>query len=169
MLSLHLSNPVVRNRIRTRLPILFILAALLLAAFFLIGSGTLEAQAASTMVAYDMVGSTSQNLVSYTDDPAIPFSSPGDGFNKFMRGVSPTIPFSATLTSRFRPSITSMSGPSTTSPTMKACHWRFSTRTSPIPLSAPSRMRRARQREGSLSSTRTTRSYSAWSSMPIRT
>ena len=41
-----------------------------------------------------MVGSASQNLISFTDDPAIPFTSAADGFNKFQRGVSPTIPFS---------------------------------------------------------------------------
>ncbi len=45
------------------------------------------------VVAYDMVGSTSQNLLSFTDDPAIPFTSAGDGFNKFQRGVSASIPF----------------------------------------------------------------------------
>ena len=39
-------------------------------------------------IAFDMLGSTSQNLVSFTDDPAIPFTSAGDGFNKFQRGVS---------------------------------------------------------------------------------
>ncbi|MGB5174190.1 MAG: hypothetical protein WBQ30_05560, partial [Thermoanaerobaculia bacterium] len=44
-------------------------------------------------IAFDMVGSTSQNLVSFTDDPAIPFTSAGDGFNKFQRGVSVSIPF----------------------------------------------------------------------------
>ena len=49
--------------------------------------------AAPIAVAYDMVGSTGQNLISFTDDPAIPFTSPADGFNKFQRGVSPTIPF----------------------------------------------------------------------------
>ena len=45
------------------------------------------------VIAYDMVGSASQNLVSFTDDPAIPFTSSGDGFNKFQRGVSASIPF----------------------------------------------------------------------------
>jgi predicted extracellular nuclease len=45
------------------------------------------------IVAFDMVGSASQNLVSFTDDPAIPFGSAGDGFNKFQRGVSSSIPF----------------------------------------------------------------------------
>ena len=51
------------------------------------------AQAEPTPIAYDMVDSASQNLVSFTYDPAIPFSSAGDGFNKFQRGVSPSIPF----------------------------------------------------------------------------
>ena len=51
------------------------------------------ALAASSVVAYDMVGSASDSLISFTDDPAIPFASPGDGFNKFQRGVSPSIPF----------------------------------------------------------------------------
>jgi hypothetical protein len=45
------------------------------------------------IVAFDMVGSASQNLVSFTDDPAIPFGSAADGFNKFQRGVSVSIPF----------------------------------------------------------------------------
>ncbi len=31
--------------------------------------------------------------MSYTDDPHGPFTSAGDGFQKFQRGVSPTIPF----------------------------------------------------------------------------
>ena len=44
-------------------------------------------------VAWDMVDSTSSNLTSFTDDPAIPFTSPADGFQKYRRGVSPTIPF----------------------------------------------------------------------------
>jgi predicted extracellular nuclease len=44
-------------------------------------------------VAFDMVNSTGQNLASFTDDPAVPFSSPADGFTKFRRGVSPSIPF----------------------------------------------------------------------------
>ncbi|MGB5754549.1 MAG: hypothetical protein WBN87_16970, partial [Thermoanaerobaculia bacterium] len=53
----------------------------------------LSAQSEAQVVAFDMVGSASQNLVSFTDDPAIPFTSAGDGFNKFQRGVSTSIPF----------------------------------------------------------------------------
>lgn len=49
--------------------------------------------AAPTVVAFDMVNSASLNLTSFTDDPAIPFTSAGDGFQKFQRGVSPSIPF----------------------------------------------------------------------------
>ena len=56
-------------------------------------AGTTPAVAAPSVVAFDMVDSGSQNLVSYTDDPSIPFTSAGDGFNKFQRGVSPSIPF----------------------------------------------------------------------------
>jgi predicted extracellular nuclease len=45
-------------------------------------------------VAYDMVGSASQNLVSYTNPWTNTFSSAGDGFQKYQRGVSSSIPFS---------------------------------------------------------------------------
>ena len=66
----------------------------LLAVLFPVGEATASPQlGTSTVVAYDMMGSASQNLVSFTDDPAIPFTSAGDGFNKFQRGVSPSIPF----------------------------------------------------------------------------
>jgi hypothetical protein len=53
----------------------------------------LATSADADVVAYDMVSSTSQNLISFTDDPAIPFTSNADGFQKFQRGVSVTIPF----------------------------------------------------------------------------
>jgi len=49
---------------------------------------------AETAVAYDMVGSTSQNLTSYTNAFEGAFSSPADGFQKYQRGVSPSVPFS---------------------------------------------------------------------------
>ena len=65
----------------------------LLVVILLTGTATPPAQASSSAIAYDMVGSASQNLVSFTDDPAIPFTSAADGFNKFQRGVSSTIPF----------------------------------------------------------------------------
>ena len=61
-----------------------------LSLYLLVG---LPTQLKADVVAFDMVGSASQNLVSFTDDPAIPFSSAGDGFNKFQRGVSASIPF----------------------------------------------------------------------------
>jgi len=47
---------------------------------------------ANSVIAYDMVGSTSQNLTSYVNN-APPFSSSADGFGKYQRGISPTIPF----------------------------------------------------------------------------
>jgi len=43
-------------------------------------------------IAWDMVSSSSQNLISFsTDAPA--FSSPGDGFQKYQVGVSESIPY----------------------------------------------------------------------------
>ncbi|MGB5331338.1 MAG: hypothetical protein WBN05_02220, partial [Woeseiaceae bacterium] len=50
--------------------------------------------ARAEVLASDMVGSASQNLVSYTNPWTGAFSSPGDGFQKYQRGVSPSIPFS---------------------------------------------------------------------------
>lgn len=50
--------------------------------------------AVSQPVAFDLVSSTSSNLVSFTDDALIPFGNPGDGFQRYRRGVSATIPFS---------------------------------------------------------------------------
>ncbi|MDX1746072.1 MAG: hypothetical protein R3324_09060, partial [Halobacteriales archaeon] len=48
----------------------------------------------SSVVAFDMVGSGSQGLVSHTNAFAGAFSSAGDGFEKYRRGVSSSIPFS---------------------------------------------------------------------------
>lgn len=45
-------------------------------------------------IAYDMVDSTSLNLNSYTNPYNGAFVSAGDGFQKYQRGVSPSIPFS---------------------------------------------------------------------------
>ena len=74
---------------RTRLVLLLVFG--MLAALLPLSAAPV---AADTPVAYDMVGSASSGLTSYTDDPAIPFSSLADGFQKFQRGVSSTIPFS---------------------------------------------------------------------------
>ena len=63
-----------------------------LSALLLFGFAAPAANAAT--VAYDMVGSASQNLISYTNPYTDAFSSGGDGFQKYQRGVSPTIPFS---------------------------------------------------------------------------
>jgi len=43
-------------------------------------------------IAWDMVSSTSQNLVSFSTDAPV-FSSPGDGFQKYQVGVSESIPY----------------------------------------------------------------------------
>ena len=57
-------------------------------------SVALPLTARAEVLASDMVGSASQNLVSYTNPWTDAFSSPGDGFQKYQRGVSPSIPFS---------------------------------------------------------------------------
>lgn len=48
--------------------------------------------AAADDIAWDMVGSSSRNLVSYETDAPV-FSSPGDGFQKYTVGVSESIPY----------------------------------------------------------------------------
>jgi uncharacterized repeat protein (TIGR01451 family) len=50
--------------------------------------------AAPTDIAWDMVNATSQNLTSHTNVYAGAFSSAADGFQKYQRGVSASIPFS---------------------------------------------------------------------------
>ena len=45
-------------------------------------------------IAFDMVGSASQNLTSFTNPWNGAFGSLGDGFQKYQRGVSSSIPFS---------------------------------------------------------------------------
>ena len=47
-----------------------------------------------TIIAYDMMGSASQNLVSYTNAYTGAFSSAADGFQKYQRDVSGSIPYS---------------------------------------------------------------------------
>ncbi|MDH3731728.1 MAG: lamin tail domain-containing protein, partial [Acidimicrobiia bacterium] len=64
-----------------------------LIAALLIGMTTHPALAAPVVVASDLTGGAPMNLISFTDDPAIPFTSAGDGFQKYQRGVSPSIPF----------------------------------------------------------------------------
>jgi predicted extracellular nuclease len=48
----------------------------------------------AAVIANDMVDSSSMNLVSHTNPYAGAFASAGDGFEKYRRGVSPSIPFS---------------------------------------------------------------------------
>jgi hypothetical protein len=45
------------------------------------------------VIASDMDGSSGLNLISYTNPSAFAFGSPGDGFQKYQRSVSPSIPF----------------------------------------------------------------------------
>ncbi len=73
-----------------RVVIILILLAVLLTPL----AGSHQAQAAPTVVAFDMFSSASQNLVSYTNPWRDAFGSPGDGFQKYQRGVSSSIPFS---------------------------------------------------------------------------
>ncbi len=49
--------------------------------------------AAPVEIAYDMVNSGSLNLISYTNAYEYAFSSTGDGFQKYRRGLSSSIPF----------------------------------------------------------------------------
>jgi predicted extracellular nuclease len=51
------------------------------------------AQAAETVIAFDMVESASLNLISYDNAYTDAFGSPADGFQKYQRGVSTSIPF----------------------------------------------------------------------------
>ena len=50
--------------------------------------------AGAQVVASDLTGSASQNLLSYSNPYTGAFGSAGDGFQKYQRGVSATIPFS---------------------------------------------------------------------------
>lgn len=52
------------------------------------------ATATSITIASDMVNSTSQNLNSYTNSSTNAFTASSDGFQKYQRGVSSTIPLS---------------------------------------------------------------------------
>ena len=45
------------------------------------------------VIASDMDGSSSLNLISYSNPFEFAFGSPGDGFQKYQRGVSSSIPF----------------------------------------------------------------------------
>ena len=51
-------------------------------------------QSKAQVIASDMTGSSSQNLTSFSNPFNGAFTSPGDGFQKYQRGVSPSIPFS---------------------------------------------------------------------------
>ncbi len=79
------------TRLLTRLSLTAILLIPVITHF---ASSTPVKASPGTIVAFDMVGSSSQNLISYTNPWNGAFSSAGDGFQKFQRGVSPSIPFS---------------------------------------------------------------------------
>lgn len=51
------------------------------------------ATAKADIIAFDMVGSAQQNLIAYTNPWTDAFSSAGDGFQIYQRGVSASIPF----------------------------------------------------------------------------
>ena len=53
----------------------------------------LTANSEAQVIASDMVNSSSQNLISFSNPVGSLFSSPGDSFQKKQRFVSPTIPF----------------------------------------------------------------------------
>ena len=73
-------------------PSILVARPILFAIFLMTVLLALPGNSRAAIVAFDMVGSASQNLVSFTEDPAIPFGPPADGFNKFQRGVSASIP-----------------------------------------------------------------------------
>lgn len=62
------------------------------AAMFALACGGVNAQ--EVVIASDMVNSGATNLIAYDNPYTDFFSSPGDGFQKYQRVVSPSIPFS---------------------------------------------------------------------------
>jgi predicted extracellular nuclease len=72
----------------------FLLIFVLVAAALPMGTANASPALSTTLVAYDMVGSASQNLVSYTNVWTDAFTYSSDGFQKYQRWVSPTIPYS---------------------------------------------------------------------------
>lgn len=60
----------------------------------LLGVVSQPLQAQETVIASDMVGSTSSNLIAFYNPYTNAFASPGDGFQKYQRNVSGSIPYS---------------------------------------------------------------------------
>ncbi len=88
-----LMNPTaVRSLTPRRIGMLMLAAAMIMALIPLTPSPVRATD--SSVVAFDMVGSASQNLTSYTNPWTGGFTSAADAFEKLQRGVSPTIPFS---------------------------------------------------------------------------
>ena len=69
------------------------LSGMLLLSLFILAGGGAAPVAASSVVAFDMVGGANQNLNSYTNVWQTGFTATTDGFQKYQRGVSADIPF----------------------------------------------------------------------------
>ena len=74
--------------IRVRPALAAVLALALFSASVVISP---PAASAATVIGSDLVGSSSTNLASFTNNTG-PFTSSADGFGKFQRTVSPQIP-----------------------------------------------------------------------------
>lgn len=73
-----------------------LLAVALIAALLVVVPTT--GASAQTVVGSALTSDAPVNLLSFTDDPAVPFSSPGDGFGVYQRGVSAGIPLRSPMT-----------------------------------------------------------------------
>ena len=82
-----------KTQLLQRLSSLTLIFALLAVLIPVGGAFASPQHAGSSVVAYDMVGSASQNLLSHTNAYAGAFGSAGDGFEKYQRGISASIPF----------------------------------------------------------------------------
>ena len=91
----HSRHPIYRligkfqNLINTKPPVSLLVTLMLLSLF-------MTQTAVAGVAASDMVGSSSQNLNSFTNPFNGAFSSAADGFQKYQRGVSASIPFAIT-------------------------------------------------------------------------
>ncbi|MFK8029360.1 MAG: PEP-CTERM sorting domain-containing protein [Gammaproteobacteria bacterium] len=58
-----------------------------------VAAATFMHTSSADIIAFDLVDSASQSLISYTNPYTDAFSSPGDGFQVYQQGTSATIPF----------------------------------------------------------------------------
>jgi len=86
--STHAATAVVRNKPLSKLFQRGISAVAILC------TGLMASPVIAATVAYDMVGSASSNLNSFTNPYDGAFASASDGFQKYQRGVSSSIPYS---------------------------------------------------------------------------